>query len=65
MDYDIIENTIIGYPSPSHPYHIYDIIYDDMNHDRMYDIIDQAYDIIVHASDLAYSINNDMHCDMP
>jgi hypothetical protein len=33
-----------------------------MNHDRMYYIIDQAYDIIVH--DKAYDINNNMHYDM-
>ncbi len=33
-----------------------------MNHDMMCDIIDQAYDIIVH--DNAYDINNDMHYDI-
>ena len=33
-----------------------------MSHDMIYDIIDQAYDIIVH--DNAYGINNDMHYDM-
>ncbi len=30
-----------------------------MNHDIVYDIIDQAYDIIVHDNE--HDINNDMH----
>jgi hypothetical protein len=33
-----------------------------MNHDRMNDIIYQAYDIIVHEN--AYDINSNMHYDM-
>ncbi len=33
-----------------------------MNHDIVYDTIDQAYDIIVH--DNAYDVNNDMHYDI-
>ena len=37
------------------------IIY-DINYDRKYNIIEQAYDIIVH--DYAYDIRNDMLYDM-
>jgi hypothetical protein len=34
----------------------------DINHDMMYGIVDQAYDIIVHEN--AYDINNDMHYEL-
>jgi hypothetical protein len=35
-----------------------------MNHDMIYDIIDQAYDTMIIVHDNGYDINNDMHYDM-
>ena len=54
----MISYKILWYHSP---YHIYDIT-SDINYDRKYDIIDRAYDIIVH--DNAYDISNDMQYDI-